>query len=368
MAGRRKGRRARGTGTIFFHRGKGRWVGRKAVGRTPAGRTRYAERWGATQAEVVRKLEAAGPPGPNVTVGQWAERWLENHPGRASTKEGYRKGVARIVKHLGAVRVRDLTPSRVEAFAAAAGRDGLHVNTVRKTLGELHNLLGAAVRDGLIPSNPVAAARKPKGVRKEIDPLGPPDLLRVMGAATDWAGGPAFTIALLAGCGCRVGEALALDVPDFDPAAGTVAITKTYDFDHGTRPPKSKNSVRTIRVPAPALSALVAAAGGRKSGPLFLTRDGNRVHVERVRDVWGRVLKRLGLRFRNVHQMRHSVATALVSAGEPLGDVAAYLGDTVESIVKHYVHRAGTDPAATLERLYGGRKVGTTGGRRRKPA
>jgi hypothetical protein len=47
----------------------------------------------------------------------------------------------------------------------------------------------------------------------------------------------------------------------------------------------------------------------------------------------------------------------MIGAGVPLGDVAAYLGDTVDTIVKTYVHRSGTDPSRAMDRIFDG-KVG----------
>lgn len=50
--------------------------------------------------------------------------------------------------------------------------------------------------------------------------------------------------------------------------------------------------------------------------------------------------------------------TALVAGGVPLGDVAKYLGDSVQVVVRTYTHASGTDPADTIEGVLGSRKVG----------
>jgi integrase len=91
---------------------------------------------------------------------------------------------------------------------------------------------------------------------------------------------------------------------------------------------------------------------------MFVTRDGRRRGKGRARDAWESVLKAAGLPFHNLHQLRHSVATALISDGVPLGDVARYLGDTAETVVRTYLQPTNTDPADALDRLLGGGKVG----------
>jgi len=62
MPSKRKGRRARGTGAIFFSESRTLWIGRKTINDV------RVERWGASQGEVVKKLEAVEPPGPDTMV------------------------------------------------------------------------------------------------------------------------------------------------------------------------------------------------------------------------------------------------------------------------------------------------------------
>jgi integrase len=362
-----KGRRARGTGTIFpaTRRGKPVWIGRKPVGRTATGKTVYKEVRGATQAEVVKRLAEAGPPKQDITVGAWVARWFATLQLKPRTVMNYRDDFDRhILPALGHLRVADVKPSHVEALAVTLANKGLGTNSVRKALIHARIAFNAAVRDELISRNPVSLARKPKAVPKDVDPFSPVELAGIIEAA----GAQLWDrpIALLAACGCRVGEALALDVTDFDPAAHTISITRTYHKVAGLGPPKTPQSVRTIRVPDVVLPVLAAAVAGRKTGPLFVTTNDTRRNHELVFNAWAGVVKRVGLRYRNVHQMRHSVATALIAEGVPITDVAAYLGDKTETIVKTYLHPTKSDPADALDRLYGGRKVGTANSPRRK--
>lgn len=349
---KRKGRRARGTGSIFFHEGRQRWVGRRVIGGV------RIERWGETQGEVVKKLDAATPPGPGTTVETYAEMWYEGLTVRSSTKADYRHTLDRfILPTLGHYRLVDLTAGHVER-AAKEWEDNLTVNTIRKNLGHLAGMLECARRSKLIPDNPAADARKPKKRKRAINPFSPDELTAIIRASAEAP--TAFPFALLAAVGCRLGEALALDVADFNQVTGMLSISKTYSRPHGIRPPKSENGNRKIRVPKTAVPILTAAIGGRESGPLFINALGARRQHCVVQVSWRSFLERLGLPYRNIHQLRHSVATALISGGVPLGDVARFLGDTVQSIVSHYLHASGVDPTVTLDSLLqGGRKVGS---------
>ena len=46
------------------------------------------------------------------------------------------------------------------------------------------------------------------------------------------------------------------------------------------------------------------------------------------------------------------VATLMIARGVPLGDVAKYLGDTVETVVRSYLHATGADPADAMDELF----------------
>jgi integrase len=354
---RTKGRRARGTGTIFLatRRGKPVWIGRKPVGRTADGKTAYKEVWGRTQAEVVRKLATAGPPAADTTVAAWAARWLASISVRPATYEGYESDLRlHVLPAIGHLRVADVRPSHLERLAVTLVKGGMHPNTARKALSTARTVFTAAVRDELIARNPVTHARKPKRERGRIDPLPADQLAAIVAAAPAYAAGP--LVALLAGIGCRLGEAAALDVPDWNPGTGQLSITKTYSVRFGLGPPKSVHSTRTVTVPDLVRPHLDAAAGGRTTGPLFLTGAGGRFQKSGVELAFTRALKRLGLPRRNVHQLRHSVASALIAAGEPLADVAKYLGDTVKTLVDTYLHATGSDPGRAMNAILGGRQ------------
>jgi integrase len=248
----------------------------------------------------------------------------------------------------------------VERLAAGLVKE-LARSTTAVVLGVVGSMFRAAVRAGLIPSNPVAVARRPKVPKRRREVYPPADLARVVEAASWYAG--AGAAALMAAVGCRIGEAIALDVSDFDPVAGTLSITKTFVASLGTiNAPKSENGVRTIRVPAVALPGLRAAVADRKAGPLFCTARGRRLRPSTVDRGVRLVLEELGLEPRGSHSLRHSVASHLVTVPDlSVADVAKYLGDSVKTIVDTYLHATGADPAAAIDRLYGGRKVGEGG-------
>jgi integrase len=358
---RRKGRRARGTGSVFFSAKRGVWIARKAVGGTKV------ERWGRTQREAVDRLSEALPPDPDtVTVSQWAARWFETLTVRPSTRNNYRISVEHhIGPALGDVRLADLTAHHVEQFIAKLV-SVVGTGTTGKIVRHLRTCLSAAVRAGLASSNPAAVAKKPRHEPAPVETYSGAELRNIIAASRRYVAGG--SIATMAATGMRIGEALALDAADYDAAKGTLSITKTAHPQFGIGPPKSRHSRRTITAPDILRPVLDAARGGRDSGPLFLTSGGKRRLARKIEHGWKATCRDAGVPRRKIHTLRHSVASAMIAAGVPIADVAKYIGDKVTTVAQFYLHATKVDPVHQLNGILdvvkpaplplGGRKVG----------
>jgi integrase len=161
-----------------------------------------------------------------------------------------------------------------------------------------------------------------------------------------------FPFALCAAVGCRIGESIA--VPhgnDYDAASGELSITRTWTRS-GYGPPKSERGVRTIRVPDCAR-------------PVMESDDWPTMQYSTAHYRWGAFLKLAGLRHRNLHQLRHSVASHALAAGVPLPNVARDLGDTVQTVVNTYLHPTpGADVCEAMSRLLGDLEPAKSKGRK----
>jgi integrase len=333
----RKTRRARGTGSIFPDKRRGGYVARVPIGKHANGKTRYREVRAATQTEVVAKMKLVAPPGSDITVGEWADRWLAGSRIRPATMASYKVAVEhRIKPAFGSVLLTALTTWDIKAAAAEWSRD-LAPSTLANTLGQVSSCLQAAVLAGLIPRNPAALVRRPRTAAPKFDLFTPAELRVVIDTAAtkrEW-----YPFALCAAIGCRIGESLALRPDDYDPATGILSIQRTRTRT-GTQigPPKSERSLRDVRVP------LIVRPLLEQGVPAYSYA------TAQVR--WAALLRAAGLRYRNIHQLRHSIATHSLAAGVPLPNVARDLGDTVDTIVKTYLHMTpGADVCEAMDGL-----------------
>ena len=332
-----------------------------ALPKNPDGRrTLYQEVSDPSRTVCACKMQALEPPGPAVTVGEFAQRWLAGLTVRPQTQDTYRNSVLRRINPiLGHRQIAKITPFEIEQ-TIKQWLSIYAVSTVLVTLSHLSALFGAAIRAEVITRNPVSRARRPAAEPQGFHLFTAAELDRIIRAASERA--TTRILAALAATGMRKGEAVALDCVDFDRAAGTLHIHKTVTGRHGIGQPKSRRGVRTIRVPTSALSAVALAAGARRSGSLFTQASGRAFTVGAVDWAWRRLLKRLGLAYRGVHQCRHSCASVMLAAGASLADCAQYLGDSEPMLLKAYTHPTGNDPSRVMDLVLNGKREAKRGG------
>lgn len=134
----------------------------------------------AAQGELAHELERR-----RATVSEYVAMWITTRSSEvaADTAAGYvRHYKVRVLPQLGQLRVTTLTPARVEQWIAWMRKEGDNDATILKACTALQSALALAVKDGTIPANPVAAARRPHQGRKRIPYLIKPDAVERMRA------------------------------------------------------------------------------------------------------------------------------------------------------------------------------------------
>ena len=306
------------------------------------------------------------PDFSTITVYEWVEHHIKHLTGvRKSTLYDYRSYLNNdIGPSLGGLPLTSLSRDDIALWMHSMGESGTSSKTISNKHGFLSSALNAAVRAGRIPANPAAGQRLPTGERKEMVCLTREDFARLLDNITEyWRPLVEFLVA----SGCRWGEATALRPSDVNRADNTVRITRAWNRTYGQAgyeigPPKTKKSVRTINVPGSVLDKLDYSHEW-----LFLNTAGRPVNNTGFRDrVWRRAVERtwpaagkdgnpIGgtpvpiLRPR-IHDLRHTCATWMVTAGVPMPVVQQHLGhESINTTISLYTHldqrsmKAGAD-------------------------
>jgi integrase len=338
------------------------------------------------------------------TVARWLRYWLaqaEPHL-RPSTLHSYRDHIDRyLIPSLGRITLGDLTAKRLQAcfdlLARQRTRKGTPIagSTVDRVRATLRAALNAAVREGLIASNPLAQVRLDKPVRPHPviwtdervaawrrDGIRPPVAVWTLrqlvtflvGVENDRLAALWWLIALR---GLRRGEVAALDRDDLDSEAGELTITRQLVALPGELycgPPKSHASCRTVALDEAGTRWLVDQAvrqniellrhqfadqrrsdarirtgpGWRRGRPMFTYADGRPIRPEYLTHRFNALVKEFDLPPIRLHDLRHGAATLALASHTDLKVIQQMLGhssivttaDTYTSVLPETAHRA----------------------------
>ena len=287
------------------------------------------------------------------TVAEYAEQWLKAKELkiRPSTAENYRIRLQlRILPHLGALPLTEVTRERVRAFVAELASDQNKRASIKRrpiarayaraVLNVLHGLLAHAVDNGLIPSNSASRLSKEIGPgnhhqAQEVEVFSPAELVTVLTTAErDWPDWYPFLLCQ-ARTGLRLGEAVALEWRDVDFPRRVLIIRRSQRKRRVSLPKNGK--VRRVDMSQQLAAVLqrlqsvqeaeAVVAGVPAPERVFSTPAGEVIRDDAFRNnVWKAILRRVGIRYRKPHTLRHTFASMLIEAGEPLTYVQQQLG------------------------------------------
>jgi integrase len=339
------------------------------------GITRKMQRQGDTPAQAERNLikalrDRVAPTGETITressLTELATAWLdeiEKQGKAAATLSRYRSTVhAQINEHVGAVRIREATPPRLQRIVDRVAESSGPAQA--RMLGVvLNGMCSLAVRYGAAPSNAADELRVPKRAKAPVRAPGVEDVRALRAAMKAWDARPphrdgsqrdmADLVDVLLGTGCRPGEALALRWDDIDLAGGWVTITSTVTRIEGEglkrqENPKSEASNRRLALPKFVLDALTARRVKAYCEWVFPSAVGTLRWPETVRTHWNAALRETDVKWMTPKDCRKAVATLL-----GVEDAQLQLGHEPGSAVtgRHYVEKPleRPDMAAKLE-------------------
>lgn len=261
-----------------------------------------------------------------------------------STLAGYRKIIdGQLKPELGKVRAAELNPGHIRDMIL---KSEVTAKTLRNRCSVLRVVLDDAVDAMVIKANPMNLLNVGKLIDKvaiesdfEIDPFSQKEVDAFLKACRDDEERDLFTFWFHTGL--RPGELIALPWPNVDWINGRVRID-TNIVVGVEKKPKTAAGVRDVELDDAARAALerqktrTFLAGGRVWR--YPRAEAPWESDEQLRKtVYATAMKKAGVRWRNMYQIRHTYASTHASAGANLFWLATQMGhETIETLIRNY--------------------------------
>src|SRR5829696_4595575 len=212
------------------------------------------------------------------TLGAFAAAWLTDRALKPSTRHLYRRLLdQKILPRLGDVPLKDISPVTVRQWYA--GLDSELPTRRAHAYSLLRTILGSAVTDDLIPSNP--AHIRGAGATKRVHQIKPASFEELEAITVNMPPRFRLMVLLASWCALRWGELVELRRSDIDLKSAKIMIRRAVvvvDNQVVVGSPKSSAGVRDVSIPPHLMPVvrehLAAHAEWGKDGLLFPAPEG----------------------------------------------------------------------------------------------
>jgi len=278
------------------------------------------------------------------SLGEWSDRYLESvqHP---NTRRRYTCSRANLIEFFSAgAHLPHIGAGRIAEFRRSRRAEGIKAATLNRDLRFLAQILKEAERQRYIARSPFdlnkfflnegPERRKPHILtweeQERLLAVAPPRIrvLTVLGVET----------------GMRTGEMLRLRWHDIDFLNDRLSIEKS----------KTRSGIRSLRLSGFCKSELLtwrSLVGPEYSEWVFPSFSNRRHPLQGGRKAWASALRKAGILFFPIYNLRHAFASRMTSAGVSPITIARMLGHSSTQIVPRYAQVLDQNVFDAMEKL-----------------
>lgn len=245
-------------------------------------------------------------------------------------------------------------------WLAGLQANGLSPSRTRQARQVLSSILGLAVEGGYLSANPARGLKVTGGTEREMLHLDATQVQRLAEAAEDQRPGSGALVLVLAYGGARWGEAVAIRRGRCDLLRSRLFVRESLSEVRGQLyfGPTKTHQDRVIVLPPFLRDALAAhlaeQALSNDDALVFTSPKGEPLRASNWRRrVWYPACEASGMpKGLRIHDLRHTAASLLVSAGANVKAVQRHLGhSTASQTLDRYAHLFTDDLEAVADRL-----------------
>jgi integrase len=265
---------------------------------------------------------------------------------------------------LGGVYLSKLSPVHIQGLLGSLERRDVTARVRQQVYALLHCALGRAAAWNLIPSNPCSVISRPRVSRRPVRALNAEEVRRLLRAATGDRLEALYSLAVATGL--RQGELFGLKWSDIDLGSGQLRVQGTLLNVNGRLElgaPKTEKGRRLVELPDFAVAALRehrnrSVASIHPTAWVFANTSGGPLRKSNfLRRSFKPLLKRAGLPPIRFHDLRHTAASLMLTAGIHPKVVQERLGHSSISMTldtySHLIPSLQREAADQLDELIG---------------
>lgn len=322
-----------------------------------------------------KALLFSGPSAQKKTVNEALDEWLAilKPQVAVSSYRTYRNRVERYVRPaFGKMLLSEITATRVKLWRTELGAT-LGNKTINEATLALRAILKAAKSDRVIDYNPMEDIENLSIHHDEPDPFTREEINRILSTPTQQHQ-ELNMMQFAFWSGVRLSELISVAWEDVDWKHRTIQIRRAR-VDRVYKVPKTRHSVRTLELTAPALKALKnqqAHSEMRQAITVPVIQSDNKtVRDEQLRFIflrtasqtpfpddgsvreqfWKRHLQRAKVRYRGPNHTRHTFVSQMLTAGLPKDWIAMQCGHTNTTMIDKHYGKWITDEAPNMADL-----------------
>ena len=281
------------------------------------------------------------------TFSKVAHDWLEYKKPRvrSTSWEVYEGHVRNHFGELNHLKIAQVSLPVLEKYISDRQTGGMHINTLRKVLVTLGQILSYAVRHRYIDHNPLRDVERPRKTGKDeqdkkIIVLTPEQIQSLLENVGSQKYRTLFLLTVMSGA--RQGELLGLKWSDLDIENRQIHIQRTYN---GGRffPPKTEQSNRRVDLGPGVVSELRKwriACPPNDLNLMFPSDKGNPISCRNMmRSEFRPAQRKANLPNFRFHDLRHTFASLLIEQGENIKYIQTQLGHSSPTMTLNvYAH------------------------------
>lgn len=282
------------------------------------------------QSDIVKNIYI---PPSNITVGEWVSLYLETYKANKIRERSFDRYIT-TANHL--IPIAKIPLQKITAHTIQKFYNNI-TDLAPSTKNKIHKLLKAAftkaVAIDLLQKNVMLAVDAPQVPKVEIEVFTKEEIIKILQETmTNRYYSKYYPFILLAvTTGARLGELLGLKIKNVKH--GYIYIDNSLQAVRGKlvdMPPKTPASQRKITISSNVENILRTHISSNKlldmEGYVFHTSNNTPYSPRNMERTWKKLLEATGIKHKNFHVLRHTMATQLLAEGVSIAEVANRLG------------------------------------------